>query len=136
MEGQRKSATRHVPIESWIDATAAQLASLTLSIPLDDPTPPRHLAWKPSGPAPAARQKVHTVYSQRRPIERDSQERREALLKGKEGSRRRQRWENDRLMHVPGAVPPSAGDYTMPGWEPREEYRPFPYFLAPLGDRL
>ena len=40
------------------------------------------------------RKTVHTVYKRREPIRRDSLKRREALLKGKEGSRRRQRWEN------------------------------------------
>lgn len=36
-----------------------------------------------------------TSYARRRePVRRDSMNRREALLKGKEGSRRRQKWEN------------------------------------------
>ena len=34
----------------------------------------------------------------REPIRRDSQKRREALLKGKEGSRRRRQWENGRFI--------------------------------------
>lgn len=33
-------------------------------------------------------------YKRKEPVRRDSQRRRELLLKGKEGSRRRQRWEN------------------------------------------
>jgi hypothetical protein len=37
---------------------------------------------------------VSTTYRRREPLRRDSLKRREALLKGKEGSRRRQRWEN------------------------------------------
>ncbi|KAI0392865.1 hypothetical protein F5Y17DRAFT_333951 [Xylariaceae sp. FL0594] len=41
---------------------------------------------------------------------RDSMKRREALLKGNEGSRQRRRWENDRLLHVPNATPPEPQD--------------------------
>lgn len=37
---------------------------------------------------------LSTAYRRREPLRRDSLKRREALLKGKEGSRRRQRWEN------------------------------------------
>jgi hypothetical protein len=37
---------------------------------------------------------VRLTYRRGEPIRRDSLKRREALLKGKEGSRRRQRWEN------------------------------------------
>ena len=47
----------------------------------------------------------------RPPSRRDSQRKREAVLKGKEGSRQRRRWENDRLMHVPNAQPPQPGDW-------------------------
>lgn len=87
---QQQSATTAsasgIDIEAW---TVSALQSLnvsdsprdtgaTLSIPLDtreyEDYTPKHLRPKP--------------------IPRDSQKRREALLKGKEGSRRRQRWEN------------------------------------------
>ncbi|KAF8464058.1 hypothetical protein BDZ91DRAFT_822901 [Kalaharituber pfeilii] len=44
-------------------------------------------------------------------IRRDSLRQREALLKGKEGSRRRQRWENDRLLHNPYLTPPTPADF-------------------------
>jgi hypothetical protein len=37
---------------------------------------------------------LKAVRSRKEPLKRDSMKRREALLKGKEGSRRRQRWEN------------------------------------------
>lgn len=68
--------------------------SVTIDIPLDDETPAA--AAKDAAPqaTPRAREAVHTVYSRRTPVRRDSLKRREALLKGKEGSRRRQRWEN------------------------------------------
>jgi hypothetical protein len=74
--------------------------STALSIPLDGPIP---ASIKPS----VSRVKIvskstdetiaavsSTTYRRREPLRRDSLKRREALLKGKEGSRRRQRWEN------------------------------------------
>ncbi|EXJ54961.1 uncharacterized protein A1O5_12872 [Cladophialophora psammophila CBS 110553] len=71
------------------------------------------------------------VYSDRKLVRRDSMDRREALLKGKEGSRQRRRWENDRLLSNPWAVPPLPSD-----WEVRPTYprRTVPYYLAPLWD--
>ncbi|KAI1143270.1 R3H-associated N-terminal domain-containing protein [Hypoxylon sp. FL0543] len=68
-----------------------------------------------------------------RPLSRrDSQRRREALLKGKEGSRQRRRWENDRLMHVPNAQPPQPFD-----WEPRPLHpvNHVPYQIAVVWDK-
>jgi hypothetical protein len=56
---------------------AATRPGVTLSIPLDARTE------NASGDA-----------KRKEPLRRDSLKRREALLKGKEGSRRRQRWEN------------------------------------------
>lgn len=56
---------------------------VTLSIPLD----------KVNDDAAAAVKKVSGA-GRPKVYQRDSQKRREALLKGKEGSRRRQRWEN------------------------------------------
>lgn len=41
------------------------------------------------------------VYADRKIMRRDSMDRREALLKGKEGSRQRRRWENGRYAHAP-----------------------------------
>jgi len=74
-----------VDIEAWTVSalkslsvsTAAVGTGVTLSIPLD--------ASHEELPKPTLRHKL---------LRRDSQKRREALLKGKEGSRRRQRWEN------------------------------------------
>ncbi|KAF4631182.1 hypothetical protein G7Y89_g6950 [Cudoniella acicularis] len=62
---------------------------------------------------------------------RDSLKRRDALLRGKEGSRRRQRWENDHLLHVPNAQPPLPQD-----WQPLPLHpiTHVPYYLAPLWD--
>jgi hypothetical protein len=61
-------------------STTAVGTGVTLSIPLD--------ASREELPKPALSHKL---------LRRDSQKRREALLKGKEGSRRRQRWENGTL---------------------------------------
>lgn len=79
------ASTSGIDIEAWTVSALQSLnvsgsprgTGVTLSIPLDTPEEdytPKHLRPKP--------------------IPRDSQKRREALLKGKEGSRRRQRWEN------------------------------------------
>ncbi|CAK7222645.1 hypothetical protein SCUCBS95973_004914 [Sporothrix curviconia] len=68
----------------------------------------------------------------RRNSNRDSQRRRELLLVGKEGSRQRRRWENDRLMHVPNAQPPLPSD-----WEARPTHKVhynLPYHLAKFWD--
>lgn len=91
--------------ESRVDATAADEAaptvrgtSIALTIPLDEPSPTTNTRVKivpeahDDGPPKAS----STAYRRREPIRRDSLKRREALLKGKEGSRRRQRWENGR----------------------------------------
>ncbi len=84
--------TASVDVEAWtISAlnslsisSAASGPGVSLSIPLGTPEnarqPPSKAAYKP----------------RKELMRRDSQKRREALLKGKEGSRRRQRWENGR----------------------------------------
>ncbi|KAF3480788.1 uncharacterized protein GIQ15_06135 [Arthroderma uncinatum] len=73
-----------------------------------------------------------STYRRREPLRRDSLKRRESLLKGKEGSRRRQRWENDRLLSNPWAQPPSANDWQVQPTHPR--HNPVPYYLASLWD--
>lgn len=60
--------------------------SVSLAIDLDE-----HGAFKQNGKGPDPQ----PAYKPRRePLRRDSLNRREALLKGKEGSRRRRQWEN------------------------------------------
>ncbi|KAH0544296.1 hypothetical protein FGG08_001559 [Glutinoglossum americanum] len=90
----------------------------TLSIPLDDEQH-RHV---PEGYLPRHRE----------PLRRDSLKRREALLKGKEGSRRRRRWENDHLLNNPHAQPPLPSDWEVGPTYPR--HGTVPYYLAPLWD--
>ncbi|KAJ5225476.1 hypothetical protein N7468_006701 [Penicillium chermesinum] len=106
--------------------------TVSLSIPLDD---------EPAA-APAPRVKVLATsgetsaptvsFRRREPLRRDSLKRREALLKGKDGSRRRQRWENDRLLHNPWAEPPAPMDWDIQPTYTRHD--PMPYYLAPLWD--
>ncbi|KJX93756.1 hypothetical protein TI39_contig4262g00009 [Zymoseptoria brevis] len=107
-----------------------QARTVTIEIPLDEREPIQdestRLRLRAARPEP-----VHTVYKRSEPIRRDSLKRRESLLKGKEGSRRRQRWENDRLLNNPHAEPPLPSD-----WQPHPTYavQNVPYFLAPLWD--
>lgn len=78
-------------------STAVRGTSTALSIPLDDPV--TTTTTKPEASprvkiADPSKELNTTGYRRREPIRRDSLKRRESLLKGKEGSRRRQRWEN------------------------------------------
>ncbi|KAG0635887.1 hypothetical protein HOY80DRAFT_926530 [Tuber brumale] len=88
----------------------------TLTIPISHPTPP--IPPKPAHPEKPL-------------LPRDSLNRREILLRGKEGSRRRQRWENDRLLSNPHAIPPTASDWEVRPLHPR---RHVPYEFASLYD--
>ncbi|KAK1042049.1 hypothetical protein LTR12_004602 [Friedmanniomyces endolithicus] len=125
-------------VEAWtVSQLSSTLASTTLtprptSITLDIPLDTTTTTTQPTSPPPRPRSEpAHTVHKHRAPIRRDSQHRREALLKGKEGSRRRQRWENDRLLSNPHAQPPLPSDWEV---QPTYTRRKVPYFLAPLWD--
>jgi hypothetical protein len=61
--------------------------SVRISVPLDT------AAIKPA-------RSTATVYTERKLMRRDSLDRREAFLKGKEGSRQRRRWENGMSHHT------------------------------------
>ncbi|KAF4821618.1 hypothetical protein CGCTS75_v011035 [Colletotrichum tropicale] len=68
----------------------------------------------------------------RRPLSRrDSQKKREQLLKGNEGSRQRRRWENDRLVGVPNAQPPLPSDWEV---HPTYPVQVVPYDIAKFWD--
>lgn len=70
---------------------------MSLSIPLDDQPPVTGTTHRVRvvGPAAEETRSAPTVnFRRREPLRRDSLKRREALIKGKDGSRRRQRWEN------------------------------------------
>ncbi|GLA76812.1 hypothetical protein AtubIFM55763_008690 [Aspergillus tubingensis] len=110
--------------------------TVSLSIPLDDPVPtvgsPSAPKVKVLGQSTKETQVASVNFRRREPLRRDSLKRREALLKGKDGSRRRQRWENDRLLNNPWAEPPSSKDWDIQATHTRHD--PMPYYLAPLWD--
>lgn len=94
-----------VMIEAWADDAVQSLAALKLRVPTPEPTPASvrgttktleiQLDVRTSGEQARDGQKEQREYIPRRQLSRrDSMKRREALLMGKEGSRRRQRWEN------------------------------------------
>lgn len=128
-----------IDIEAWTEQATAAIgtmaitapgdmahvtsATVSLEIPLDDDAPAR--------PSVTAAAKQGGDYKRKELVRRDSQKRREALLKGKEGSRRRMRWENDRLLNNPYAEPPQAKDWEV---HPTHPVHNVPYYLAPLWD--
>ncbi|KAK4544092.1 hypothetical protein LTR36_004590 [Oleoguttula mirabilis] len=103
---------------------AARSTRVTIDIPLDE-------SVRREEPVHPKREAVHTVYKRQEPVRRDSLRRRDALLRGQEGSRRRQRWENDHLLNNPHAQPPLPSDWEVHPTYPRHTV---PYFLAPLWD--
>ncbi|EHK18177.1 uncharacterized protein TRIVIDRAFT_118059 [Trichoderma virens Gv29-8] len=132
-----------IDIEAW---TISALQSLSvspiargtgtpLSIPLDAlPTPSKRSASRQQVKITGASEEIQvTVVTppRRPPSARDSQKHREALLKGKEGSRQRRRWENDRLMHVPNVQPPEPVDWEV---HPTHPIHRVPYQLAQFWD--
>jgi hypothetical protein len=91
---QQPTTTSAIDIEAWTVSALQSLSvspsargtGVTLSIPLDNSHEREDATGAPARPAFKPRKDPL--------LRRDSQRRREALLKGKEGSRRRQRWEN------------------------------------------
>jgi hypothetical protein len=100
-----------IDIEAWTEQATVALGTVTIStpgdaalgttavslqIPLDDvetrAASTAHPA--PAAAASAAAAKEGGLYKRKELVRRDSLKRREALLKGKEGSKRRLRWEN------------------------------------------
>lgn len=63
------------------------------------------------------------IAQRRPPLRRDSLKRREALLKGKEGSRQRRRWDMARLADVPFVEPPLPSDWAACSY--RAQYVPY-----------
>lgn len=104
---------------------AVRGTTVKIDIPLDES------AYHEKEATHAKVEPVEAVYKRREPIRRDSLKRREALLKGKEGSRQRRRWENDRLLNNPWAEPPLTSDWEV---RPTHPVHSVPYFLAPLWD--
>ncbi|KFY91488.1 hypothetical protein V498_05445 [Pseudogymnoascus sp. VKM F-4517 (FW-2822)] len=111
-----------VDIETWTLHALQHLDIDPLQIPIhDDPTTTAAAV----APTPAPKPRT-TILSKPKPL---PSKRRELAEKGKEGSRRRQRWENDRLIGVPGVVAPSSRDWEIHSTSP---VRRVPYYLAPL----
>ncbi|KAI4133223.1 MAG: hypothetical protein LQ338_000281 [Usnochroma carphineum] len=140
INGPYQSTPQPINVEAWTEQAAESLNSISLSspggvrgtsvslaIPLDEQAAARRTHTKEEErPVPDA----STAHPPRRePVRRDSLKRREALLKGKEGSRRRQRWENDRLLNNPWAQPPLPSDWEVHPTYPKHAV---PYCLAPL----
>ncbi|ATY63695.1 uv-damaged DNA-binding [Cordyceps militaris] len=134
-----------IDIDAW---TISALQSLSvspiargtgtpLSIPIDDHLPSRARAAAEAKAADARRAVQFDADEpatppRRPPSRRDSMARREALLKGKEGSRQRRRWENDRLIGVPNAQPPQPSDWQV---QPTHPIHNVPYQIAQFWDR-
>ncbi|KAL1836785.1 hypothetical protein VTK73DRAFT_4926 [Phialemonium thermophilum] len=140
-----------VDIESW---TISALEALSVSpvargvgsplaIPLDGGDLHHRVGDTSSRPRPKLRNVALNVDDdgdaaipvgppRRPPSRRDSMRRRDALLKGKEGSRQRRRWENDRLLHVPNVEPPLPSDWEV---RPTHPVHHVPYQLAQYWDK-
>ncbi|KAI4286575.1 MAG: hypothetical protein L6R35_004176, partial [Caloplaca aegaea] len=145
---QPTSAVQPISVEAWTEQAADALTAISLSspggitgtsvslaIPLDEQAAKRTTTADEARPT-ADEARLTTDASaddrtRRGPLRRDSLKRREALLKGKEGSRRRQRWENDRLLNNPWAQPPLPSDWEVHPTYPKHAV---PYYLAPLWD--
>lgn len=142
-----------IDIDAW---TISALQSLSVSptalgtgtplaIPIDDATPsskPARATFKPSAQGTVRRPP---------PLQRDSMKRREALLRGNQGSRQRRRWENgkkssasskemafkltmtDHLVGVPNLQPPLPTDWQV---RPTHKVQRVPYSIAHFWDRL
>ncbi|KAL7793062.1 R3H-associated N-terminal domain-containing protein [Trichoderma ceciliae] len=131
-----------IDIEAW---TISALQSLSvspiargtgspLSIPLDAVTTPskRSMGRRQVAMMASSEEDAVVASLRRPPSARDSQKRREALMKGREGSRQRRRWENDRLSHVPNVQPPEPIDWEV---HPTHPIHRVPYQLAQFWDR-
>ena len=88
-----------IDIETWTEQATQSLNAVSLGSPKEARGTSRSLAISLDEKAALKQERnaedVSSAYRPRRePLRRDSLKRREALLKGKEGSRRRIRWEN------------------------------------------
>ena len=97
IEAWTEQATQSLNAVSLVSPSGVRGTSVSLAIDLDP-----HSGLKPDA---RANDTPSVSRPRREPLRRDSLKRREALLKGKEGSRRRTRWENGsyhkQLLHLP-----------------------------------
>ncbi|KAH8728990.1 R3H-associated N-terminal domain-containing protein [Phaeosphaeriaceae sp. PMI808] len=129
---QQAAEPQPIDIEAWTQQATAAMSSVVISAPgeiVGATTVSLAIPWTPVGAA--ATTKEGSLYKRKAPLRRDSMNRREALLKGKEGSRQRRRWENDRLLDNPHVEPPTPRDWEV---HPTHRVRHVPYYLAPLWD--
>lgn len=92
IEAWTEEATQSLSAVSLVSPHGLPSTSVSLAIDLDEPS---HQQQKEIAGTARRADKASSAYRPRRePLRRDSLKRREALLKGKEGSRRRTRWEN------------------------------------------
>ena len=89
------ASTQPINIEAWTEQATQSLAAVSLT----SHNEPVHgtsvtLAIDIDEQKTAEELRKGGYHPRREPIRRDSLKRREALLKGKEGSRRRRQWEN------------------------------------------
>ncbi|MCJ1455783.1 hypothetical protein MMC28_006139 [Mycoblastus sanguinarius] len=124
IEAWTEQATQSLNAVSLVSPSGVRGTSVSLAIDLDP-----HSGLKPDA---RANDTPSVSRPRREPLRRDSLKRREALLKGKEGSRRRTRWENDRLLNNPWAQPPLPTDWEV---QPTYPKRAVPYYLAPMWDQ-
>lgn len=110
------SGSQSIDIEAWTEQTTVALgtvsisppagasagtATVSLQIPLDDVEKPVATTPRPARVTTAAQD--GGLYQRKEPVRRDSMKRREALMKGKEGSKRRLRWENGASLRLHAA---------------------------------
>lgn len=92
IEAWTEQATQSLNTISLSSPAGVRGTSVSLAIPLDEQAAAKRSAGAVEGQH--GPDTSEALRSRREPLRRDSLKRREALLKGKEGSRRRQRWEN------------------------------------------
>jgi hypothetical protein len=94
---QATEALRLVDLSADTAQRVPRGTTVTLTVPLDARRESRAHATGAS--QSYGSHQVHTTHGRSEPMRRDSLKRREALLKGKEGSRQRRRWENGMSFH-------------------------------------
>ncbi|KAM0796097.1 R3H-associated N-terminal domain-containing protein [Usnea florida] len=130
IEAWTEQVTQSIGSVSLVSPGMVPGTSVSLAIDLDEPTHQRR--DEAAGNAHHADDASSGYRPHRGPLRRDSLKRREALLKGKEGSRRRTRWENDRLLNNPWVQHPLPSDWEV---QPTYPKHAVPYYLAPLWDQ-
>lgn len=150
---QQQQGSGPIDIEAWtisaleaLSVSPAVTGTGTTGRPLGIPLDEHHPNGQPAGrvtiavdgitpghaTTEAAAAAAAITPPRRPPSRRDSLRRRELLLKGKEGSRQRRRYDMKRLTDVPNVEPPEPRD-----WEPRPVHpvQHVPYHVAVFWDR-